>query len=344
MTKHLSSLLQNSAKAKTKAGGRLVGDSERLPLGRFYRLNKPMQQAENTEHLKRLPEQFPHPLAIEWGEDDFGLYQMVELFGVEHVFRWIPPGLFQLGSPKNEEGRFERETLHWVTLTEGFWLGETVISQQQWKAVMDENRSETAEDNLPQVRISWDDCARFIEAINSEHKGLGARFPTEAEWEYACRAGSNTTVCWGEKLDLSNANFLGTWDFGVNREGGALQKICPVKSYLPNAWGLYQMHGNVWEWCWDYFSDYPAGNSENPEGPEEETVSEDYKLNGRAVRVLRGGSWGSRGRNLRSAYRGRNRPDERNNYIGFRLALGRELGRGGAANKKAEPQALRSSE
>ncbi|WP_230552967.1 formylglycine-generating enzyme family protein [Teredinibacter turnerae] len=338
MTKHLSSLLQNSAKAKTKAGGRLVGDSERLPLGRFYTLNKPMQQAENTEHLKRLPEQFPHPLAIEWGEDDFGLYQMVELFGVEHVFRWIPPGLFQMGSPTDEEGRFENETLHWVTLTDGFWLGETVISQQQWKAVMDENRSETAEDNLPQVDVSWDDCADFIDAINQEHEGLGARFPTEAEWEYACRAGSKMAYWWGEKPDLGKANYRG------DPKDEALGQACPVKSYLPNAWGLYQMHGNVWEWCWDYFSDYPAGNSENPEGPEEEVVSEDYKLNGRAERVLRGGSWSIEGLYLRSACRSWGRPDERVITIGFRLALGRELGRGGAANKKSEPQALRSSE
>ena len=301
-----------------------------------------MQQAESTEKLKRLPEQFPHPLAIEWGEDEFGLYQIVELFTVAHVFRWIPPGLFQMGSPEDEQGRYESETLHWVKLSEGFWLGETALSQRQWKAVMSENGNETEDDHLPQVEISWDDCADFIEAINKEYEGIGARFPTEAEWEYACRAGSHTAFYWGDTLDLSKANYRGTWEFESDFAKGALRQVCPVKSYLPNPWGLYQMYGNVFEWCWDWYSDYLAGTTENPEGPG--AVSEDHKIGEEAVRVLRGGSWRFMGRGLRSAVRRRCRPDERHFDVGFRLALGRELRGGGAANKKAEPLPLRSSE
>ncbi len=150
-------------------------------------------------------------------------------------------------------------------------------------------------------QVSWDDAQEFLGKLNLMEKTNTYRLPTEAEWEYACRAGSTTRFCFGdEEAELEDY----AW-YEENSEG----KTHPVGQKQPNAWGLYDMHGNVWEWCQDWYGDYPAGPVTDPRGPD----TGEY-------RVLRGGSWGNDSRNLRSAVRDYNNPDFRHYNFGFRVA------------------------
>ncbi len=216
---------------------------------------------------------------------------------------WCPPGTFMMGSPAGEEGRYNNETQHRVTLTQGFWLGKTEVTQKQWKSVMGSNPSYFKGDNLPVECVSWDDCQEFC-------KKAGMRLPTEAEWEYACRAGSTTAYYWGNALNGDKANCDGNYPCGTTVKGPYKQKTTPVGSYSPNAWGLYDMHGNVWEWCADWYGDYQGGAVTDPTGP-----------GAGSHRVGRGGSWYCDASYCRSAYRGRDDPDRRYYVLGLRVAL-----------------------
>lgn len=260
-----------------------------------------------------LPPLFPHPLAIEWGEDNYGLWQTFALNNVEFVFRWIPPGSFLMGSPDTEEGRTSWEDRHPVKLSRGFWLGETTVTQVQWTAVTGKNPSHFEGDNLPVEQVSWEDVEGYILALRNQYPSLPLRFPTEAEWEYACRAGTTTPFNFSSELSLDKVNYRGTWEYESKKWGdGAKQATAPVKSYPCNDWGLFEMHGNVWEWCEDWWQEnLGEGEVVDPRGPE----AGEY-------RVIRGGSWFGNGRYVRSAFRGGDTPDERGNSIGFRLALG----------------------
>lgn len=230
-------------------------------------------------------------------------------------FIWIPPGEFLMGSPKTERGRHDNENQHSVVLTQGYWLAETACTQAFWQALMGKNPSRFKGDDLPVEQVSWEDVQQFISKLNRSLQGIVARLPTEAEWEYACRAGSETAFSFGESLDLSLANYSGEWNLGDDdhreAESNPLGKTAPVKAYAANTWGFHQMHGNVYEWCEDRLGDYPVGAVADPLGVEEG-----------GERVLRGGSWFLFGRRLRSAYRDGYEPDIRNYSIGFRLALG----------------------
>ena len=158
-----------------------------------------------------------------------------------------------------------------------------------------------AKEDRPVEQVSWDDAQEFLAKLNLMEKIDTYRLPTEAEWEYACRAGSTTRFCFGDKEEK-----LGEYAwYGDNSEG----KTHPVGQKQPNAWGLYDMHGNVWEWCQDWYGDYPAGPVTDPRGPD----AGEY-------RVLRGGSWDNDTRNLRSAVRNYYYPDYRSDIIGFRVA------------------------
>ncbi|MBP5320902.1 MAG: formylglycine-generating enzyme family protein [Kiritimatiellae bacterium] len=221
-------------------------------------------------------------------------------------FRWCPPGSFMMGSPKTEPGRRDDEVRHQVTLTKGFWMGETEVTQKQWMSVMGENPSRFKGDGLPVEQVSWEDCQRFVTKVNRE-LGFGLRLPTEAEWEYACRAGTVTAYSWGNILNGDKANCDGRHPYGTDTEGRYLERTVPVESYAPNVWGLYDMHGNVLEWCSDWYGDYPAGSVTDPTGP----ASGDF-------RVLRGGGWHSYAGSCRSASRYWNLPGFRINH-GFRL-------------------------
>ncbi|NOS89014.1 MAG: formylglycine-generating enzyme family protein [Methylococcaceae bacterium] len=260
------------------------------------------------------PPQFPAPWACDWGEHrDYGLFMVVEINGVRQCFRWLPQGVFMMGSPESEPERWhEMEIQHPVTLRLGFWLADTACTQALWLAVMGENPSRFKDDlNNPVENVSWDDCQKFISRLNELIPDLAARLPTEAEWEYACRAGTTTPFSFGDNITLEQVNYNGVFPYNYGKKGEYRQKTVPVKSLPANPWGFYEMHGNVLEWCADWFGDYPTTAVENPTGPTAGTA-----------RVVRGGSWLISGRDVRSAFRFRITPDDRNFRLGFRLALG----------------------
>ncbi len=258
-----------------------------------------------------LPPAFPTVWASEWGEDGFGLYLDLDFQNVIQRFRWIAPGTFLMGSPESEPERRENETQHGVTLTQGFWLVDSTCTQALWLAVLGDNPADF-KDTLdhPVESVSWDDVQRFIQALNTQLPDLHARLPSEAEWEYACRAGTTTPFSFGETITPERVNYDGNYPYAGAEKGLARRKTAPVKSLPPNSWGLYEMHGNVWEWCADWYGYYPTAAVIDPLGP----------ATGEG-RVLRGGSWHSYARRSRSAGRYRYGPDTRS-YFGFRLALG----------------------
>ncbi len=216
------------------------------------------------------------------------------------TFVYIEPGSFMMGSPSSESGRDKDETLHRVTLTRGYWMQTTEVTQAQWKAVMGSNPSNFKGDSLPVEKVSWDDIQDFIRKLNQRMDKITYSLPTEAQWEYAARAGSSSRFCFGD-----SDSQLGSYAW---YDGNSGSKTHPVGQKSPNAWGLYDMHGNVWEWSQDWYGDYPSGSVSDPTGPSSGTL-----------RVLRGGSWFNFARICRSAGRMRLTPDYRYLIIGFRL-------------------------
>jgi len=217
-------------------------------------------------------------------------------------FVLIPDGSFMMGSPPHEINRADDENLHIVTISKPFYMQSTQVTQGQWEEVMGNNPSffRNCGDNCPVENVSWDDAQEFIRKLNQVKGTDKYRLPTVAEWEYACRAGSTTRYYFGD-----DEAELGEYAWYHNNSDG---KTHPVGQKKPNAWGLYDMHGNVWEWCQDWYGEY-SGSVTDPKGP----ISGEY-------RVLRGGSWIHGERGMRSAYRLRLRPDGRFSFIGFRLA------------------------
>ena len=233
---------------------------------------------------------------------------------IRQVMRWMRPGEFTMGSPPEEVvNRYEDETKHKVTLTEGFWLADTACTQELWTAVMGENPSRFHHaDELPVENISWNDCQEFLNKVNESYKGLKLRLPTEAQWEYACRAGTDTPFSFGENITTDEVNYNGNNPYSNDPKGKSRKKTVQVKELPANQWGLYQMHGNVWEWCADWYGKYDVADKMNPVGP-----------SSGEFRVLRGGSWADFGRNVRSAYRDWLDPGNRNGGdVGFRFSRG----------------------
>ena len=253
----------------------------------------------------------PAPVQTTSGEPKAGDRKVETVNGVEFAFRWCPSGTFKMGSPTNEEGRYDdKEKQHEVTRTKGFWMMETEVTQKQWKAVMGYNPSRFKGDDLPVEMVSWEDCQEFCNKC-AQH-GLPVQLPTEAQWEYACRAGSTTAYFWGNALNGDKANCDGNYPCGTTIKGKYVRKPTSVRSYQPNAWGLYDMHGNVWEWCADYWKEeYPSGNVIDPTGPS----------NG-SYRVVRGGGWNSYAGSSQSASRHFSKPGYRNLNLGFRALRG----------------------
>jgi len=227
--------------------------------------------------------------------------------GMEFVY--IKPGTFMMGSPASEPGRDNDEKQHRVTLTNGFYMQTTEVTQEQWYQVMGtrpwSGKKYVRDDpNHPAVYISWNDCQEFINKLNQKEGHNKYRLPTEAEWEYACRAGSTTKYYFSNNDSLLGdyAWYSGNaWNIGEKYAHGV-----GVKN--PNAWGLYDMHGNVWEWCQDWKGDYPTGSVTDPTGP-----------SGGSYRVIRGGGWYGYASYCRSAFRNDNSPGYRNSGLGFRL-------------------------
>ncbi len=222
----------------------------------------------------------------------------------------IKPGEFTMGSPETEKDREDDETQHKVKITKPFMLGVHEVTQKQWQAVMGNNPSYFKGDDLPVETVSWDDATEFCRKL-SEKEGKKYRLPMEAEWEYACRAGTTTPFHTGRTIGTAQANYDGTSTYGSGVVGVYRQKTTPVGSFPPNAWGLHDMHGNVWEWCGDWYGPYPAGDVTDPTGP----------TNGDGLRVLRGGAWGSNPGFCRSAFRGWGGPGCRYDGGGFRVAV-----------------------
>jgi formylglycine-generating enzyme required for sulfatase activity len=225
-------------------------------------------------------------------------------------FVWIPPGNFMMGSPKEEKERIDNETQHKVTLTNGFYMGVYTVTQQEWQSVMGNNPSRyKGEKNLPVETVSWDDCQGFIKKLREKDKKV-YRLPSEAEWEFACRAGTTTPFHFGEAISTDQANYNGIFTYGGGKKGVNREKTTPVGSFPANAWGLHDMHGNLFQWCEDWYGDYPPNDVVDPQGPEK----------GQA-RVVRGGSLSSIPGDCRSASRVRLQLGFRFNYCGLRVCF-----------------------
>ena len=262
----------------------------------------------NTDTSYPWPEPFPPAWADDWGEDRHGLYAGFSVEDVHQRCRWIPPGTFQMGSPPDEHKRNKNETQHTVTLTAGYWLADTACTQALWQAVLGKNPAKFNQ-NLehPVEHVSWDDVQIFVDRLNGLVNGnLDACLPTEAQWEYACRAGTTTVFSFGDDLATDQANYDGNY-----LHTGGRQRTLPVCIFLTNLWGLYQMQGNVWEWCQDGYADYPEVPMVDP-----------INSSTGGDRVIRGGSWVSLAWDLRSAVRAMCRPGFRSNDLGFRLSAG----------------------
>ncbi len=240
---------------------------------------------------------------------------------------WIEPGSFMMGSPVGELGRDDDETQHRVTLTKGYWLGKYEVTQEQYKAIMGNNPSKFEGNNLPVECVSWNDAMEFCRKLTDKlgdtlPRGYKCSLPTEAQWEYACRAGTTSSLNSGKNMTTTeddgvcdNLDEVGWyWMNGgkKNWNGGNNPSTCthPGGMKKPNVWGLYDMHGNVCEWCLDWYGDYPTSAVTDPKGP-----------NSGSGRVDRGGGWDSYARICRSAYRSGDDPGFRYNYFGFRVAL-----------------------
>jgi formylglycine-generating enzyme required for sulfatase activity len=268
-----------------------------------------------------------------WQDSGSGFVSSEEKFtnflGMEFVY--IKPGTFMMGSPSSESGRDSDEKQHKVTLTKGYFLQTTEVTQGQWKKVMGNNPSyfKNCGDNCPVESVSWNDAKEFIKKLNNKDKNFTYRLPTEAEWEYAARGGTKTALYTGDITikGQNNAPELDkiAWYGGnscVDYSGGYDCSGWIDKQYscsrcgthrtglkTPNAFGLYDMIGNVWEWCEDWKGDYPSGHVTDPSGP-----------GSGSNRVLRGGSWIGYAGGCRSAFRGISSPGDTNSYGGFRLA------------------------
>ncbi len=226
----------------------------------------------------------------------------VNSLGMEFIY--VAPGKFVMGSPKNESGRDRDETPHQVTLTCGFYLQTTPVTQGQWKSVMGSNPSYFKNGGAarPVEQVCWQEVQGFLERLNRQEGTNRYRLPTEAEWEYACRAGAETAYFFGEnEQDLDRFAWF---------DSNADQSTHPVGGKAPNPWGVYDMLGNVWEWCADWKGPYPDGYATDPRGPESGTE-----------RILRGGSWFNDSRYLRCANRYGDRPGDSSFLVGFRVAM-----------------------
>ena len=243
-------------------------------------------------------------------EDKHGYYADLSVKGVAQRFRWIKSGKFMMGSPEKEKDRSNDETQHEVTLTRGYWLADTTCTQAFWQKVMGENPSHFKGPEKPVERVSWEDAMKFISQLNEFRPDITARLPTEAEWEYACRAGTTTPFSFGEDISTDQVNYNGNYPYRGSK-GKYRETTIDVKQLPCSPWGLYEMHGNVWEWCMDWYGDYDISQAINPTGAK--------RAQGR---VWRGGSWRIFARDCRSAQRDHYSPGVRNDFVGVRLALG----------------------
>lgn len=267
-----------------------------------------------------------------------GVEIQIDPASVSDEFVLIPGGTFQMGSPEDEAWRSEDETQHTVTVSD-FYMGIYELTQVEYQKIMKENPSSFSGNELPVENVSWLDAVRYCNA-RSEEEGLtpaytmdgqnvlwdrgadGYRLPTEAEWEYACRAGTITPFNTENSISADEANYYGHYPYEIEdnyftqgnlttKPGQYRQTTVAVDSFSPNAWGLYNMHGNVGEWVWDYYGAYGTETLSDPTGAETGTL-----------RVYRGGGWNDFAKNMRSAYRATLAENKGSFNIGIRLVRG----------------------
>ena len=241
-------------------------------------------------------------------------------------FCWCPAGRFKMGSPPNEPERRPGEDQVEVMLTRGFWMGKYEVTQGQWKRVIGAFPGELSAgegDNFPIYNVNFAEAEEFCRKLTENAHRSGElpkewefRLPTEAQWEYACRAGTTTATAFGDKLSSKQANFEGE-PYNGAEEGPSLKRTAPVGSYPPNSWGLHDMHGNVFEWCRDWY------HAKLPGGVDPDLYSANksaqHNRTGSLSRVRRGGCWADKGWPCRSAFRLRFEPERRADHIGFRI-------------------------
>ena len=308
----------------------------------------------------------PPPWASDWGLDEYGAWVefSVEDKVVRHSdgykeydgyskydrnnshesivrvtqrMRWIEPGTFKMGSPETEAERYPDESpQHEVNIKEGYWLFDTACTQALWDAVIGDNPSSFKGADRPVEQVSWNDAQQFIQALNQLLPGLDLGLPSEAQWEYACRAGTDTPFSFdGGNITPEQVNYDGNYPYPGGAKGLYRQETVPVKSLPANPWGLYEMHGNVREWVQDAWHDNYNG------APTDGSVWESAETG--AARVLRGGSWSDDAGYCRSAARYYSQPGVQGGNSGFRCArvqvgeLGGQGGSGAHEPAKARP-------
>ncbi|MGH9756001.1 MAG: SUMF1/EgtB/PvdO family nonheme iron enzyme [Blastocatellia bacterium] len=229
--------------------------------------------------------------------------------GVKLEMVKVPGGVFDMGLPSDESQREDNEVLRRGVRVNGFFIGRFEVTQAQWRAVMGDNLNPYFKGaNLPIEKVSWEDAIEFCRRL-SRRTGREYRLPTEAEWEYAARAGARTPFAFGETITPEIVNYNGNIPYGNAPKGEYRQRTIPVGSLgVANAFGLFDMHGNVWEWCEDWYGPYDPNQLDNPKGP----------VSG-STRVLRGGSWATFGGGCRSANRLYLAPSTRVFDLGFRV-------------------------
>jgi formylglycine-generating enzyme required for sulfatase activity len=262
--------------------------------------------------IRKLPEeqrrQVPALLVDEWANAGPRLPDRTIVSALGMRFVRVQPGSFLMGSPPEEPERGADEVQHAVTISRHFYLAVHPVTQAQWRAVMGDNPSRFTGDDHPVENVSWEDCRAFFKKLSQD--GRSYRFPTEAEWEYACRAGTAGPFHFGSTLDADEANCDGRAGYDGKVTDVCRGETTAVGRFPANAWGLYDLHGNVYEWCADWYADYPGEHRKDPSGP----ASGEF-------RVLRGGSWFSAPRCCRSAYRYWAEPTFRDARIGCRACF-----------------------
>ena len=242
--------------------------------------------------------------------------------GIGMEMLWCSPGKFYMGSPPREGGRRLSETLHEVTLTRGFHLGKYEVTQSQWEPVMGLNPSRFKGATKPVEQVLWKDAMEFCRRLTLLELRAGRipvgyeyRLPTEAQWEYACRAGTRTVFGLGVRLTSREANFNGRFPYGGASQGPQLHQPTDVGSYSANFWGFFDMHGNVSEWCLDGPRTYPAKKKviKDPLGP--------MGLGEKSERIYRGGAYLNSAKDCRSAFRAKTKKKDASSWLGFRVSL-----------------------
>lgn len=225
------------------------------------------------------------------------------------VFVEVPAGSFEMGSPPGEPLREVGERRHRVALTRPYWIGRTEVTRDEWRRVVGDDPSRFRDrGDLPVESVNWFEIEEFLARLETLAPGNRFRLPTEAEWERACRAGSATAFAWGDVLEPERANFDGADPSPLAPQGPVRGRTTPVASFPPNAWGLFDFHGNVWEWCADQPCPYLDGDEVDP-----------VRACGSDLKVIRGGSWHFGADSARCALRYTHRPVDRGPSLGFRV-------------------------